>query len=130
MGGESKYDHEVLDTLANGERFRSCQEVHAQLVESRSGAERPPSLSTVYRTLHRLARQGRIDTIRSEEGERLYRRCATASHHHLLCRGCGRVEEVPYVWELGPVLDRVGHLTGFGALAHSLEFSGVCADCG
>lgn len=129
MGAGSRYDGEVLAALRHGDRFRSCQEVHALIASSRGGPARPPSLSTVYRTLHRLAREGEVDAIHSEDGERLYRRCATSSHHHLLCRDCGRAREVPHVRELGAVLARVERLTGFAGLAYSLEFSGVCPDC-
>ncbi|MDT0329431.1 Fur family transcriptional regulator [Nocardiopsis lambiniae] len=130
MRGTSKYDREVLSALECDERFRSCQEIHSRLAEARGGGSRPPSLSTVYRTLHRLARQGEIDTIHAEDGERLYRRCETSPHHHLLCRICGRVEEVPHAWELRPVLDRVGYQSGFSELGCSLQLSGVCPDCG
>ncbi|WP_306368704.1 Fur family transcriptional regulator [Nocardiopsis sp. CC223A] len=129
MGAGSRYDGEVLAALRREDRFRSCQEVHALIADSRGGPQRPPSLSTVYRTLHRLAREGEVDTIQSEDGERLYRRCETPSHHHLLCRVCGHAQEVPHARELRTVLTRVERSTGFTGLAYSLEFAGVCPDC-
>ena len=42
-----------------------------------------------------MATAGAVDAVRNENGEVLYRRCAVPSHHHhLVCRTCGRTEEI------------------------------------
>ena len=65
--------------------FHSAQEVHARLRD----AGDPVGLSTVYRAVQSLADDGELDSIRTDTGEALYRRCSPQHHHHLVCRGCG-----------------------------------------
>ncbi|MGW8527897.1 MULTISPECIES: Fur family transcriptional regulator [Nocardiopsidaceae] len=126
----SQYDDVVLGALDRSTHFRSCQEIHAALGGRRSSGPGPPSLSTVYRTLHRLAQEGVLDTLHSTGGERLYRLCRTSfRHHHLLCRVCGRVEDVAQADELAAVADRVRRDSGFESLDYSFELSGVCPRC-
>ncbi|WP_304454717.1 Fur family transcriptional regulator [Nocardiopsis sp. YSL2] len=124
-----RYDHAVLRVGGRDPRFRGAQEVHAVIATPRT-QERPPSLSTIYRTLRRLASEGVLDTVHSADGERLYRLCgSTSQHHHLLCRICGEVEEVPEMAELPPLVERIGGTSGFGSLDYSFELSGVCPQC-
>jgi Fur family ferric uptake transcriptional regulator len=114
----------VRDVFADLEGFHSAQEVHALL---RSAGD-PVGLSTVYRTVQSLADDGELDSIRTDSGEALYRRCSTSHHHHLVCRSCGRTVEVA-----GPTVerwaDRVADEHGFADVSHTLEIFGTCADC-
>ena len=111
----------VFDEL---EGFHSAQEVHARL---RTAGD-TVGLSTVYRAVQALADDGELDSIRTDTGEALYRRCSTQHHHHLVCRVCGRTVEVA-----GPTVeqwaDRVAGEHGFADVSHTLEIFGTCADC-
>jgi Fur family ferric uptake transcriptional regulator len=111
----------VFDEL---EGFHSAQEVHARL---RTAGD-TVGLSTVYRAVQALADDGELDSIRTDSGEALYRRCSTQHHHHLVCRTCGRTVEVA-----GPTVeqwaDRVAGEHGFADVSHTLEIFGTCADC-
>ncbi len=111
----------VFDEL---EGFHSAQEVHARL----RGAGDSVGLSTVYRAVQALADDGELDSIRTDSGEALYRRCSTRHHHHLVCRVCGRTVEVA-----GPTVerwaDRVADEHGFADVSHTLEIFGTCGDC-
>lgn len=112
----------ILDELSD---FRSAQEIHALLRERGDSV----GLTTVYRTLQSLADAGDVDAIRIDDGETVYRRCATAKHHHhLVCRGCGRTAEVE-----GPAVerwaDKVAAQHGFVDVTHTVEVFGTCADC-
>jgi Fur family transcriptional regulator, ferric uptake regulator len=111
----------VLDELQD---FRSAQDLHAMLRER--GAR--VGLTTVYRTLQTLADTGEVDVLRRVDGEAVYRRCSTGHHHHLVCRNCGRTEEVE-----GPAVerwaDRVAAEHGFVDVSHTLEIFGTCASC-
>lgn len=111
--------------LAETDRFRSAQEFHAAL---RARGERV-GLTTVYQQLRGLAATGLIDSLRSDDGELLYRHCDTAQHHHhLVCRSCGHTVEVEdsVVWRWA---ETVAADAGFVDVAHHLEFSGTCGDC-
>ena len=104
--------------------FRSAQEIHALL----SSAGDRVGLSTVYRTLQALADAGEIDSLRTESGESIYRRCSATHHHHLVCRSCGATVEVE-----GPAVEKwtrsVAAAHGYREVSHTLEIFGTCGDC-
>lgn len=111
--------HAALDSA---EGFRSAQDLHAELRTSGGSV----GLTTVYRALQSLADAGEIDALRKDDGETVYRRCSTPSHHHhLVCRVCGRSVEVE-----GPEVERwaeaVGSEHGFTGISHQVEVFGTC----
>ncbi|MCV2393914.1 transcriptional repressor [Actinotalea sp. M2MS4P-6] len=115
----------VTDALEGLDEFRSAQQLHELL---RANGEQI-GLATVYRTLASLADDGVVDVLRTTDGEQVYRRCARPGHHHhLVCRDCGRAEEIE-----GPGVeawaDQVGAAYGFAAIEHTVELTGVCPDC-
>jgi Fe2+ or Zn2+ uptake regulation protein len=54
-------------------------------------------------------------------------------HHHLVCGGCGRVEDVPSLPTLERALGETARLvaarTGFVVNEHRLDLVGTCATC-
>ncbi|GAA3531954.1 transcriptional repressor [Nonomuraea rosea] len=115
----------VHDTLRNSEGFRSAQDVYAEM--RLHGAK--IGLTTVYRALQALADGGKVDMLRTDDGESVYRACATDSHHHhLVCRRCGHTVEVA-----GPAVERwaemVGSEHGFTEITHTVEVFGTCSSC-
>ena len=112
----------VLDA---SDTFRSAQALFTALRASGENV----GLTTVYNQLRALADGGDVDVLRSDDGETLYRRCATDDHHHhLVCRRCGRTVEVE-----GPEVERwaarVAAQNGFVEVGHTLEIFGTCASC-
>ncbi|RCK69542.1 transcriptional repressor [Desertihabitans brevis] len=114
----------VADVLARLDDFRSAQQIHALLREGPS----PVGLATVYRALQSMAEAGTVDTLRTAEGEQLYRQCSTGHHHHLVCRSCGRTVEVAAP-EVEAWAARVAAANGFRDVRHDLEIYGTCGDC-
>ncbi|MET9337438.1 MULTISPECIES: Fur family transcriptional regulator [unclassified Nonomuraea] len=115
----------VHDTLRRSEGFRSAQDVYAEMRSD--GAK--IGLTTVYRALQALADGGKVDVLRTDDGESVYRACASGDHHHhLVCRRCGRTVEVA-----GPDVERwaesVGAEHGFTEVTHTVEVFGTCAAC-
>jgi len=105
--------------------FLSAQQLYAVL----RGAGERVGLATVYRHLQALADAGEVDVLRSDDGETVYRRCATnRHHHHLVCRSCGRTVEVAdravERWA-----ERISAEHGFSDVAHTVEVVGTCASC-
>lgn len=80
---------------------------------------------TVYRTLDLLSELGLVRRLDLGDGPRY--ELAEDHHHHLICEGCGSVEE----FERCPLdlrlLPEVGG--GFEVRAHSLEVYGRCTSC-
>jgi len=87
-----------------------------------------PDLSpaTVYNTLHELEKMGALLELDLGLGERRYD-ITTADHAHLVCLGCGRVEDVPYDGEF-PVLPPE-HAREFQVLDCRVIFRGYCPAC-
>ncbi len=115
----------VCAALAETDAFTSAQDLHA-LLRSRGAAV---GLTTVYRHLQVLVDRGEVDMIRRDDGETVYRRCATeAHHHHLVCRVCGRTVEIA-----GPEIEvwtaAVADAEGFVDVEHTVEIYGTCAGC-
>ena len=125
VGRSTRQKRALAAVIDEAQEFRSAQELHEEL-RSRGEAV---GLTTVYNQLRALAEAGLVDTVRSPEGETLYRRCGTSSHHHhLVCRVCGRTVEVA-----GTTVERwaakVAAEAGFVDVTHTLEVIGTCPDC-
>jgi Fur family ferric uptake transcriptional regulator len=114
----------VWDLLENLEECRSAQELHDELRRRGEGV----GLTTVYRRLQSLAAAGLVDTLRTENGESVYRRCSQQHHHHLVCRQCGATVEVQgsrvEAWAA-----EVARENGFSNVSHTIEIFGLCAEC-
>lgn len=111
--------------LAETDTFRSAQDIHAEL---RSRGDRI-GLTTVYNQLRAMSSAGTVDVMRSEDGEVLYRRCASDSHHHhLLCRDCGKTVEIdaPDIEAWATKTARARH---FSDVTHTIEIVGTCQSC-
>jgi Fur family ferric uptake transcriptional regulator len=85
-------------------------------------------LSTVYRNLQALAEIGEVDFIRNQDGETLYRHCGSVHHHHLVCRQCGKAEELAGT-TVEKWVSRVASDHGFTQLSHEVEIFGLCPRC-
>ena len=121
----TKQRQAVLDELTRVNDFRSAQQIFEDL---RTNGQHV-GLATVYRSLQGLAEDGRIDALRSSEGESLYRICTSNSHHHhLVCRECGHAEEIEKS-KLEAWVTSVAQGHGFANVEHSLELFGTCAPC-
>jgi Fur family transcriptional regulator, ferric uptake regulator len=111
--------------LEHVDEFRSAQELHDELRRRGDNI----GLTTVYRTLQAMAAAGAVDTLRTDTGESVYRRCSEHHHHHLVCRECGCTVEVEggaaETWAA-----EVAREHGFSDVSHTIEVFGLCGPCG
>lgn len=115
----------ITELLDRVDEFRSAQDLHDEL--RRRGEN--IGLTTVYRTLQAMAGAGLVDTLRTDTGENVYRRCSGPHHHHhLVCRGCGATVEVAgrevEAWAAEVAVEH-----GFSDVSHTIEIFGTCAAC-
>ncbi|HEC34764.1 MAG TPA: transcriptional repressor, partial [Chloroflexi bacterium] len=82
------------------------------------------SHATVYNTLHELVEIGALLELDLGLGERRYD-VNTTDHAHLVCLGCGRVEDVPYDCGMLPP----EHAHGFRVIDCCVVFRGYCPAC-
>jgi len=116
----------IAALLDNLEEFRSAQDLHDELRRRGEGI----GLTTVYRTLQSMAAAGQVDSLRTDSGESLYRRCSEQHHHHhLVCRQCGATVEVAGS-EVEAWATETAAAHGFTDVSHTIEIFGVCGKCG
>lgn len=105
---------------------------HAEADEIASAVrERLGSVSTqaVYGVLHALTDAGllrRVDT--GARAAARYELQSNDNHHHMICRECGRLEDVPCAVGHAPCLVP-SHDHGFEVEVAEVLFKGLCASC-
>lgn len=92
--------------------------------------------SSVYRNLAVLEQAGVIHRIVTSDE---FSRCELAEdltehHHHLICSGCGAVEDFTaspqFERTVARAVDAVADRTGFSIEHHRLDLIGTCVTCG
>jgi Fe2+ or Zn2+ uptake regulation protein len=99
------------------------EQVHAALTPEHPGL----SPATIYSTLELFEELGLVRRVSTPRGGTLYDARAD-QHHHVICRVCGRVEDVD-----APVDTRaaeaVAAAAGFAVDHGQLALTGICRDC-
>ena len=114
----------VLETLAAEPHDATAQEIYSRLRQSGE----PVGLATVYRTLSLLSEHGVVDEFAHRPGETCYRLCGEGHHHHLVCSRCHGVAELERC-EVDDWLGKAAREHGFTPTTHTLEVTGLCAEC-
>ncbi|MBM2825023.1 MAG: transcriptional regulator Fur family [Dehalococcoidales bacterium] len=86
------------------------------------------SLSTVYRTLQMLKKQGLVEEIHFDEAHHHYQVKPATEHHHLVCLGCGRVIEFKYPLSR-LVKQKVAEAKDFEITGSEVRMTGYCSSC-
>jgi Fur family transcriptional regulator, ferric uptake regulator len=114
----------ITGLLNDLDEFRSAQELHDELRRRGEGI----GLTTVYRTLQTMAAAGLVDTLRTDTGESVYRRCSQHHHHHLVCRACGSTVEIAG-GQVETWATEIARQHRFSDVSHTIEIFGLCAAC-
>lgn len=112
----------ILNLFQQAERVHlSAEEVHRQLVL----ADADVGLATVYRVLSQFEQAGLLSRSHFESGKSVYELNEGDHHDHLVCLGCGHVEEF-----VDPEIEKrqrtVAKTRGFELRDHALS---LYADC-
>ena len=118
-----------------------------RLIEALAGADRPLTLpeilerddhltqSSAYRNLDVLESSGAVRRL-TRTGDHTHHELAESMlghHHHLICVGCGLIEDIRLGDELEDQVDgalaAAARSAGFTPLHHSLDLHGHCGDC-
>jgi Fur family ferric uptake transcriptional regulator len=113
----------VLDVLEKRSHL-SAEEVAAE-VRARHGTV---STQAVYDVLHTLSSVGLLRAIEPAGSATRYERRVGDNHHHLVCRQCGSVHDVPCVTGAAPCLEP-SETAGFRVDEAEVTFWGICPDC-
>ncbi len=84
-------------------------------------------LVTVYRCLSRFEECGLVRRCSFGDGKMRFELHSEQHHHHLVCRGCGKVRALDacVLEEMETALQN----SGYRNISHSLEFFGTCENC-
>jgi Fe2+ or Zn2+ uptake regulation protein len=101
----------------------------ANLVDDAAAQRLDMSRATIFRTLEALEDVGAIERIDLPTGDHAYITCEPAAHHHhVVCRRCGRANDVDDAG-LPAIVERIALETGYRIDAHRLELFGLCPAC-
>ena len=89
-----------------------------------------PSLTepTVYRTLEYLAEKKIVLSAHVGNGKMVYELTENNTHHHLICRNCGKTVEVEHA-PFGRLYRQLESSTGYKLDSSHVTFFGLCPDC-
>jgi Fur family ferric uptake transcriptional regulator len=113
----------VLDVLASGG--------HLEVDEiTRRVRERLDSVSTqaIYDVLGALSRAGLARRIEPAGSPALFEARTGDNHHHIVCRGCGAIDDVDCAVGSAPCLDP-STTHGFEIDEAEVTYWGLCPDC-
>ncbi len=108
--------------LGDGGAHPTAEQIFAQV----QSAMPDMSPATVYNTLHELVDMDMLLELDLGMGERRYD-VNTADHAHLVCLGCGRVEDVEY--DPSDLTLSPEHTQGFQIVERTAIFRGYCSAC-
>lgn len=109
-----QYQHSDADTIASH-------------VRERLGTV---SKQAVYDVLHALSDAGLVRRITVDGRRALYETHRHDNHHHVVCRGCGRIEDVQCKTGSAPCLHVSPHEDfGFAIDEAEVVFRGLCPTC-
>ena len=114
----------VLEAVEASDDHISAEEIFQQ-----AHAKYPYlNISTVYRTLELLKKEGLVAESDLGGGRLVYHPAGKAHHHHLVCRRCGGVQDVDE-----SIFDRLeddlGKRYGFKADMEHMAIFGICKNC-
>ena len=124
LSKNTKQRKAISDLLLSITKFSSAQEVHKLLV---SRGEKI-GLATVYRTLQALSETGLVDSLKSENGETLYKVCSNNHHHHLVCTKCATTSEFN-TSEIENLMQKIALDNNYQISGHVIEIFGLCKNC-
>ncbi|MDR2150153.1 MAG: transcriptional repressor [Spirochaetaceae bacterium] len=111
----------VLEAVRTGNHL-SAREIFVLVSQ-----KKPMSFGTVYRNLQILAEAGEIIAIPNDPTLLRYD-SQSYHHHHLHCRKCGRIFDMPLTYR--DEFDKeAAEKSGFVIDSHSISFEGLCHDC-
>jgi len=113
----------VLTVLA-----RTSHVTAAEIAVGLTGARSIPSRQGLYNILDDLTRVGLVRCIEPGGSPARYELRVGDNHHHVVCRTCGRIEDVDCAVGAAPCLDP-SDAVGFVVDQAEVTWWGLCAAC-
>ncbi|MFJ4847143.1 MULTISPECIES: Fur family transcriptional regulator [unclassified Streptomyces] len=127
-GLRSTAQRRAVLTALQGHPHSTAAELEARTGLARSGAGGGLSRQGLYNVLDDLTRARLIRCIEPAGSPARYELRVGDNHHHLVCRGCGLIEDVDCGVGAAPCLDPVDD-KGFVIDEAEIVWWGLCASC-
>lgn len=114
----------ILDAVCDGGGHTTLGEVYARVRQFDPSIDR----STLYRSLKLFVDLGLVVSADTGDGETYYEITKPHRHHHLVCRQCGKEEEIDHTL-LQSTFDKVFQQYSFKLDNDHLVLFGTCRDC-
>lgn len=114
----------VILALHEASGHLSADDIYARVLEQNPYVDR----STVYRTLELLRDMGLVSQVQVAGDPNTYELAVRSPHHHLRCKGCGRVFDID-ASEVEGFRQRLWDKHRFTAEIEHLVVEGYCAEC-
>lgn len=113
---------QILESSAT--KHLSAEDVYKALIE----ADEDVGLATVYRVLTQFESAGLVERHHFEGGSSVFELTSVDHHDHIVCNGCGRVEEF-FDQVIENQQEAIAEKYGFTITDHSMYLYGLCSDC-
>ena len=115
----------ILEIFQSGDqRHMTAEDVYRVLLNHHSDI----GLATVYRVLTQFEQAGILERSHFESGKAVYELNEGTHHDHLVCTGCGKVEEF-YDAEIERRQQMIAKDKGWVLQDHAMSLYGLCGDC-
>ena len=114
----------ILAAIHSSDGHISAEEIAAQVQPKYPHM----NISTVYRTLELMERLGLVTKTDMGEGILRYHHVEKGHHHHLVCRKCGRIFDLPEA-ALDTIRGTLMREYGFSPEFRHLAIFGRCSKC-
>jgi Fur family ferric uptake transcriptional regulator len=113
---------QMLESSAT--KHLSAEDVYKALI----GADEDVGLATVYRVLTQFESAGLVERHHFEGGSSVFELTSVDHHDHIVCNGCGCVEEF-FDQVIENQQEAIAKKYGFTITDHSMYLYGLCQDC-
>lgn len=114
----------ILDAVCEGGGHTSLGEIYTRVHQLDPTIDR----STLYRTLKLFVDLGLVVSADTGTGETYYEIAKSHPHHHLVCRRCGKEQEIEHT-VMQRMFDQVFQEYGFKPATDHMVLFGLCEDC-
>jgi Fur family ferric uptake transcriptional regulator len=114
----------ILDAVCEGHGHTTLKQVFSRVREVDDSIDQ----SSLYRTFKLFMDLGLVVSATTDDGETYYEIAKSHKHHHLICRKCGKQQEIAHD-VVQVMFDLLAREYGFRATTDHLVITGLCQEC-
>lgn len=120
----SSADQLILEIVTSDKEHFSSQEIFDTLKTKLPAINQ----STVYRSLERLVKTGKVSVSDLGTGSLVYEMVGEGGHHHLICQNCHQIILLPHD-EVEEFFKQIELKSRYQVITNHLILYGICEEC-